>query len=52
MLKITKLTDVIFDVGGVLYTLDYDRMWKDFSGACGKPIEKIKDILYEKLPPF
>lgn len=48
MLKITRLTDAIFDVGGVLYTLDYDRMWKDFSEVSGKPIEKIKEILYEE----
>lgn len=48
MVKTSKLTDAIFDVGGVLYTLDYDRMYKNFSDLCGKPIEKIKDILYKE----
>ena len=48
MLKTSKLTDAIFDVGGVLYTLDYDRMFKNFSDLCGKPIGKIKDILYKE----
>jgi putative hydrolase of the HAD superfamily len=45
MVKISRLTDAIFDVGGVLYTLDYDRMFRNFFNVCGKPIEKIKKIL-------
>jgi hypothetical protein len=48
MTRITTLTDAIFDVGGVLYTLDYDRMLKNFSRLCREPIEKIKAVLYEE----
>jgi HAD superfamily hydrolase (TIGR01509 family) len=48
MTRITTLTDAIFDVGGVLYTLDYDRMLKNFSRLCREPIDKIKAVLYEE----
>jgi epoxide hydrolase-like predicted phosphatase len=39
---------IIFDVGGVLYTLDYERTWESISAVCEKPIEAIKNVLYEE----
>ena len=41
-------TLLIFDAGGVLYTLDYERKWRQFEKASGLSYETIKTVLYDK----
>ena len=38
---------LLFDLGGVLYTLDYDRTWGRLQRSCGKSYDDIKGILYD-----
>jgi HAD superfamily hydrolase (TIGR01509 family) len=41
-------TVLIFDAGGVLYTLDYERMWRHLLKASGRSYEYIKSVLYDE----
>jgi FMN phosphatase YigB (HAD superfamily) len=41
-------TLLIFDAGGVLYTLDYERKWRQFEKASGLSYEAIKTVLYDE----
>jgi len=38
---------LIFDAGGVLYTLDYERKWRQLEQASGRFYEDIRDVLYD-----
>jgi FMN phosphatase YigB (HAD superfamily) len=38
---------LIFDLGGVFYTLDYERKWSRIRQACGRSYDEIRDILYD-----
>ncbi len=44
----TDVDILFFDVGGVLYTLDYEPKWKIFCNRCGKTLQEVKDVLYAK----
>jgi len=39
--------NIIFDLGGVLYTLDYDSMWEGFSRKCGNDVAHIRNAIHE-----
>ena len=43
-----ELDWIFFDLGGVLYRLDFQAVWDDFTEACGRSVEKIKEALYEE----
>ena len=40
-----KIECVFFDLGGVMYTLDYQRVWKRLCQSCGKSLETVFDVL-------
>jgi len=41
-----KTENIIFDLGGVLYSLDFDTLWDGFRRTCGKTISEIQETLY------
>lgn len=41
------IKSVIFDLGGVLYTLDLEVMWSGFHEKCGKDIVHIQNAIHE-----
>ena len=47
MSAIQKPGLILFDLGGVLYTLDYERTWSLFQRCCNKTYDEIRDILYD-----
>jgi FMN phosphatase YigB (HAD superfamily) len=47
MSAIQKPELILCDLGGVLYTLDYERTWSLFQHCCNKTYGEIRDILYD-----
>jgi len=43
-----KLDWIFFDLGGVLYTLDFQAVWDGFCEASGRSVEEVKQALYEE----
>jgi len=43
---VSRIECVFFDLGGVLYTLDYEAVWRGFSECCGMPSEEVQSALY------
>jgi len=43
---VSRIECVFFDLGGVLYTLDYEAVWRGFSECCGMPPEEVQSALY------
>ncbi len=41
----TDIECIFFDLGGVMYTLDYQRVWKRLCKSCDKPLEEVLDVL-------
>lgn len=41
-----KTENIIFDLGGVLYSLDFDTLWDGFRRTCSKTISEIQETLY------
>jgi len=39
---------IFFDIGGVLYTLDYESVWNGFYEYCNKPLNDIQNVLYSE----
>ncbi|MCK4804242.1 MAG: HAD family phosphatase [Spirochaetes bacterium] len=42
----SRIECVFFDLGGVLYTLDYEAVWRGFSECCGMPSEEVQSAIY------
>jgi len=47
MSAIQKPELILCDLGGVLYTLDYERTWSLFQRCSNKTYDEIRDILYD-----
>ena len=41
-----KIEAVFFDLGGVLYSLDYGTVWESYCANCMKSPEIVKSVLY------
>jgi len=41
-----EIESLFFDLGGVLYSLDYQSVWSGFRRRCGRPVKDIQEVLY------